>query len=66
LKTLYRCLAAVLAGIAVAILLVLVAGCASEPAAKVCYLRPLGQTAEGYAVVLQACQSPQEFAESQK
>jgi hypothetical protein len=38
----------------------------SEPAAQVCFMRAIGQTEDGNTVVLQACQSPEEFQASQK
>lgn len=44
-------------------------GCAKpqkELVASVCYLRVMGTTEEGYTVVMQACQSPESFAESQQ
>lgn len=49
-------------------LLVGLSGCAqtAEIRAEVCYLRFMGQTEEGYTVVMQACQSPEKFAESQQ
>ena len=37
-----------------------------EVVAKVCYMRYMGKSEEGYTVVVQACQSPESFAESQK
>lgn len=33
---------------------------------RVCYVKALGQTEEGYAVLMEACQSPEAFAASQK
>jgi hypothetical protein len=39
---------------------------ASEPTAQVCFMRAIGQTEDGNTVVLQACQSPEEFQASQK
>lgn len=42
-------------------------GCATaELTAQVCYMRHMGETEEGYAVVMQACQSPEAFAASQQ
>lgn len=45
-------------------------GCATqakeEIVAQVCYLRFMGKTEEGYTVVMQACQSPENFTASQK
>lgn len=43
-------------------------GCATsgELTAQVCYMRHMGTTEEGYAVVMQACQSPESFAASQQ
>lgn len=44
-------------------------GCATpqqEPVAQVCYVRIMGQTEEDYTMVMQACQTPEKFAESQQ
>ena len=54
---------------AAALLLGPLMGCATEapsPVAQVCYMRALGQTEDGHMVVLQACQSPEEFQAGQK
>ncbi len=53
----------ILLALALAMLLGALPGCAAPDAVttSVCYLSPLGQTEEGYAVVLQACQSPEAF-----
>lgn len=48
------------------------AGCAANPEKKaepklaICYMKLMGQTDSGVTVVMQACQSPEAFAESQK
>lgn len=47
----------------------LLSGCATpteDVITQVCFLRPMGRTSEGYAVVLQACQSPEAFSASQR
>ena len=43
-------------------------GCASTDTitTSVCYMRHMGKTEEGYAVVMQACQSPEAFSASQQ
>lgn len=46
--------------------IVFLAGCASEPTAQVCYLRFMGKTDQGFTVVIQACVSPEAYAEAQK
>ena len=54
--------------IAFALILGPLMGCATaeEVTAKVCYMRHIGKTEEGYTIVLQACQSPESFAASQQ
>lgn len=51
---------------AFSMLIVGLSGCATETRTEVCYLRVMGKTEEGYTVVMQACQSPEQFTESQK
>ena len=43
-------------------------GCAAsgELTTQVCFMQQMGMTSEGYAVVMQACQSPEAFAASQR
>jgi hypothetical protein len=51
------------------VFLVLLAGCATEKKPndpKVCYLKLLGQTEEGYTVVVQQCVTTEEFQAAQK
>lgn len=52
----------------VGMLLVGLSGCAdtAEIRAEVCYLKFMGNTEDGYTVVMSACQSPEKFAESQQ
>ena len=52
--------------IAGALLLGPLMGCATDPVAQVCYMRHMGRTEEGYTVVMQACQSPEDFQAGQK
>lgn len=52
---------------ALGMLIVGLSGCArEETVSQVCYMRQLGRTSEGDAVVATVCQSPQAFADSQK
>lgn len=44
----------------------LLGGCAAAEPAKVCYLKALGATEDGFTVVAQQCMTPEAFAESQK
>lgn len=53
-------------GALLAILIVILAGCATARDAEVCYVKPMGNTEEGLIVVLQQCLTPEAFAESQK
>lgn len=50
------------------VLLTLAVGCATEQKAEpqVCYLKLMGQTEEGYTVVMQACVTPEQFKAAQK
>lgn len=53
---------------ALGMLIVGLSGCATapaEPAAQVCYLKMMGTTDDGCTVVMQACVSPEKFAEGQ-
>lgn len=46
-----------------------ISGCADAPKVnepKVCYLKLLGNTEEGFSVVLQQCVTPEEFKAAQK
>ena len=58
-----------IAGLVLAIVL-MIPGCATqaqeEIVTQVCYLKFMGKTEEGYTVVMQACQSPEQFAARQQ
>jgi hypothetical protein len=41
-------------------------GCATSEDAKVCFMKPIGVTEEGYTVAAVQCMTPEAFAESQK
>lgn len=42
------------------------AGCATAEEAKVCFIKAMGVTQEGYTVAAVQCMTPEAFAESQK
>jgi hypothetical protein len=54
--------------IALAVIFAPLYGCATEkkPDPQVCYLKLLGNTEEGFSVVLQQCVTPEEFRAAQK
>jgi hypothetical protein len=54
-------------GALLALLLVILAGCASTgPRSEVCIMQMLGRTESGVPVVAMQCVTPEEFEESQK
>jgi hypothetical protein len=60
---------AIFLGICLAIIFAPLYGCATEKKAddpRVCYLKLLGNTEEGFSVVLQQCVTPEEFRAAQK
>lgn len=47
--------------------LVVISGCATTAKdAEVCYVKPMGNTEEGFIVVLQQCMTPEAFQAGQK
>lgn len=52
--------------LAVLVLMAGLSGCATTEESKVCFMKLLGQTEQGYSVVVQSCMTPEQFAESQK
>lgn len=50
----------------ICLLLLLLAGCASTEEPKVCFMRMVGQTEDGWTVAAQHCITPEAFQASQK